>query len=113
MRNLLPVLLGVILGATAYPLLDAAIPEAWAGDRSSDWILTIDRPTANGPVLRRLSYGQHVDVSASDWPAMRAAAAQSLSALDGWMAQKGWQGWWQGFPQHEREGARQAALLGS
>jgi hypothetical protein len=84
-------------------------------DRASDWILEIDRATAGG-VKRRLVYAQHVEIPTSAWGDMRTAAGTSLSALDSWFSTYSggaWNAWWSSWSATEREGARQALLLGS
>lgn len=93
----------------------ATVPSAAAADRADDFILEIDTE-AGGAVKRRLSFAQHVDIPSATWPGMRAAAANTLPALDAWFStyQNGaWNAWWTSFTPAQREHARQAILKGT
>lgn len=102
MRNLL---LGFLLGSSV----------AIAADRADDFILTID-VEQGGAVHRRLSFSTHVDVLASDWPAMRTAAGTSQAAFDTWMnthAGGAWSAWYTGLGNARQAGLRGVVLKGS
>jgi len=84
-------------------------------DRADDFILTIDLE-AGGNILRRLSWAQHIDIPAADWPGMRSAAATSQASLDTWFTtyQGGaWNAWWVSLGAGRQAQARQALLKGS
>jgi hypothetical protein len=104
MRNLL---LAYLLG-----ILSAASFAAVAAKRDDDILGFYDKEKTSGATIRRVSVCQH-DEYTSEWSTVRSAAAQSLSALDGWYANQGdatRAAWWIAMGQGKREDYRQAIL---